>query len=76
MTSEFDLGCATCGGALQAETVETDAVRASRQVRVAVCADCGSRHYPERTLEALYTERRPEHVAGAGAQADREHRDQ
>ncbi len=78
MTTEFDLDCATCGGMLQERTVETDALDAnvSGSVQIAVCADCGSRHFPEGALEALNSERRPEHVPGSGTQADREHRDQ
>jgi uncharacterized protein with PIN domain len=78
MISEFDLGCATCGGTLREQTVETDAVHVnlSEPVQIAVCADCGSRYFPEGALEALYTERGPEHVPGTGPETDREHRDQ
>jgi len=78
MTTEFDLGCATCGGRLEKRQVRADALRANvtRAVDVAVCADCGSRHFPEPALAALNAERGPEHVPGSGPQPDREHRDQ
>ncbi len=75
MTTEFDLGCATCGGRLEEQTLGADAVNANvtGTVDVAVCADCGSRHFPERALAALDAERGPEHVPGSGPETDREH---
>lgn len=78
MTTEFDLGCATCGGALRERSVSTEVtgVDVTEPVRVAVCADCGSRYFPESALERLNAESRAEHVAGPGPEADREHRDQ
>ncbi|WP_135820784.1 hypothetical protein [Halostella litorea] len=78
MTTEFDLGCATCGGRLEKREVGADAVRAdvTGAVDIAVCANCGGRYFPEPALAALDTERGPEHVPGPGAEADREHRDQ
>ncbi len=78
MTTEFDLGCATCGGALRERSVgaEVAGVDVTEPVQVAVCADCGSRYFPESALERLNAEGRAEHVAGPGSEADREHRDQ
>jgi len=78
MTTEFDLGCATCGGRLEERTLGADALRANvtGPVDVAVCTDCGSRHFPERSLAALDAERGPEHVTGPGPESDREHRNQ
>lgn len=57
MTTEFDLGCATCGGALQerAVTAETLGIGGSGTVAVAECPECGDRYVPEQTLDRLGT---------------------
>jgi len=55
MTTEFDLGCATCGGALQERSVAAESlgVGGSGTVAVAECPECGDRYVPERTLDRL-----------------------
>lgn len=55
MTTEFDLGCATCGGRLQERSVAaaTFGVAGEADVAVAVCAECGERYVPEGTLDRL-----------------------
>jgi transcription elongation factor Elf1 len=50
MVSEFDLPCTACGHPLSRSTL-ADAV--DDAVPVAVCPDCGTRHYPESALERL-----------------------
>ncbi|MEF8774880.1 MAG: zinc ribbon domain-containing protein [Haloarculaceae archaeon] len=49
MVSEFDLPCTVCGATLSRSTLAED----DGGVPVAVCPDCGSRHYPETALEVL-----------------------
>ena len=56
MPTEFDLPCATCGGPLAEQAVPADSLkftRASETLSIAQCADCGSRYFPESTLERL-----------------------
>jgi len=55
VTSEFDLQCATCGGALQEATVPAESVGVDghESLSVAECAECGGRYFPERTLDML-----------------------
>lgn len=56
MTTEFDLACATCGGALAKQSVAATDVSltgVSGTLSVAQCIECGSRYFPETTLERL-----------------------
>lgn len=55
MTEEWDLPCATCGGELTRRSVapETTDAEDTEPVALAVCTDCGSRYYPDRTLRDL-----------------------
>lgn len=55
MTSELDLQCATCGGALQEATVSPDAIglEAHGPLSVAKCTQCGGRYFPEQTLDRI-----------------------
>lgn len=56
MPTEFDLSCATCGGSLDERSLGADelpSANVSGSVSVAQCTDCGSRYYPETTLERL-----------------------
>ena len=57
MTSEYELGCATCGGSLTRREVAGEAlgISAAGSVEVAECPDCGERYFPETTLERLET---------------------
>lgn len=57
MTSEYELGCATCGGSLTRREVpgETLGLSAVGSVEVAECPNCGGRYFPETTLERLET---------------------
>ena len=73
MTTEFDLGCATCGGALRKRSVGTEVtgVDMAEPVQVAVCAECGNRYFPESALERLNAEGRAEHITGPGTETDR-----
>lgn len=77
MVSEFDLPCTACGEPLARSTIRPD-----DDVPVAVCSRCGTRHYPEATLETLEERRarrgsdpegHPEDVPGAGTEPHREH---
>jgi len=45
MVSEYDLPCTNCGHDLSRVTLAGD-------VPVAKCPNCGTRHYPEGSLEA------------------------
>lgn len=56
MTTEFDLGCATCGGSLRETTVAADTLgfEVTAPVSVAECTECGGRHFPERALDQLW----------------------
>jgi len=60
VTTEFDLGCATCGGSLQERTVAAEqfGVAAAGTVDVAECPDCGDRYVPEHSLDLLQGHRR------------------
>lgn len=56
MPTEFDLTCATCGGRLVERSVAATDVSVkgvSGTISVAQCADCGSRYFPETTLDRL-----------------------
>lgn len=55
MTSEYDLGCANCGGSLARREVPPEALGLSVEssVEVAECPNCGGRYVPEATLERL-----------------------
>lgn len=55
MTTEFDLGCATCGGALQERSVAAESlgVPGEETVPVAECPECGDRYVPEQTLDRV-----------------------
>ncbi|MCT9097291.1 zf-TFIIB domain-containing protein [Haloarchaeobius sp. HME9146] len=55
VVSEFDLGCATCGGSLTRSHVspETIGVETTDPLEVAECANCGGRYFPRNTLDAL-----------------------
>lgn len=55
MTSELDLTCATCGGALREATVSPDAVGLSARgpLSVAECTDCGGRYFTEQALDRI-----------------------
>lgn len=55
MTSEYELGCANCGGTLARREVSPESlgVTATAPVEVAECHDCGGRYVPETTLERL-----------------------
>ena len=56
MPTEFDLTCASCGGPLLEQNVpatETSIEGISGAVSVAQCANCGSRYFPETTLDRL-----------------------
>jgi hypothetical protein len=65
VTSEYELGCATCGGSLTRREVAVDSVGgeaaeslglgAAESLEVAECPDCGGRYFPEATLERLGT---------------------
>ncbi|WP_460922465.1 DUF7479 domain-containing protein [Salinarchaeum chitinilyticum] len=60
MTTEFDLGCATCGGALQERSVDATplGVQSDETVSVAECPECGDRYVPEQTLDRVGHQRR------------------
>jgi hypothetical protein len=55
MTTEFDLGCATCGGTLQERSVAAESLGVGGEgtVSVAECPECGDRYVPERTLDRV-----------------------
>lgn len=55
MTSEYELGCATCGESLNRREVAGEALGRSTvgSVEVAECPNCGGRYFPETTLERL-----------------------
>jgi uncharacterized protein with PIN domain len=56
MPTEFELTCATCGGSLDERSLGPDEVplaNVSGPLSVAQCTECGSRYYPETTLERL-----------------------
>ncbi|AGN01416.1 hypothetical protein L593_07355 [Salinarchaeum sp. Harcht-Bsk1] len=55
MTTEFDLGCATCGGALQERSVDAESLGVGGEgtVPVAECPECGDRYVPEQTLHRI-----------------------
>lgn len=55
MTSELDLPCATCGGALREATVSPDTlgIEAHGPLAIAECTDCGGRYFPARTLDRI-----------------------
>lgn len=55
VTSELDLRCATCGGALREATVSPDAIglEARGPLAIAECTQCGGRYFPERTLDRI-----------------------
>ncbi|WP_115864342.1 zf-TFIIB domain-containing protein [Halorussus litoreus] len=55
MTSEYDLGCANCGGSLARREVPPEALAfpVSESVEVAECPNCGGRYVPEATLERV-----------------------
>jgi transcription elongation factor Elf1 len=50
MVSEFDLPCTACGHTLSRSTLDA---AVDDGVAVAVCPECGTRHYPESALETL-----------------------
>ena len=50
MVSEYELPCTECGTTLSRSTLGEGG---DGTVAVAVCPDCGSRHYPESALEHL-----------------------
>ena len=56
MPTEFDLSCTDCGGSLDERSVRPDEVpfaNVSGPVAVAQCTECGSRYFPETTLERI-----------------------
>ena len=56
MPTEFDLTCATCGGPLVEQSVaatEVSVEGVTGTVSVAQCSECGSRYFPETTLDQL-----------------------
>jgi YgiT-type zinc finger domain-containing protein len=55
MTTEFDLGCATCGGSLTERSVAAESLGVGGEgtVAVAECPECGDRYVPERTLDLV-----------------------
>ncbi|WP_248517643.1 DUF7479 domain-containing protein [Salinarchaeum laminariae] len=55
MTTEFDLGCATCGSALTERTVAAESlgVPGEGSLPVAECPQCGDRYVPEQTLDRV-----------------------
>ena len=56
MPTEFDLMCATCGGSLDERSLGPDELpfeNVSEPVSVAQCSECGSRYFPETTLDRL-----------------------
>lgn len=57
---ETDLPCSRCGTALVERSVPTEQLAITTpsrdRVHVAVCPDCGARHYPEQTLTTLTAE--------------------
>ncbi|WP_135824414.1 zf-TFIIB domain-containing protein [Halorussus ruber] len=57
MTSEFDLGCATCGTSLTRREVAAERLGFGSfdSLEVAECPNCGGRYFPETTLERLGT---------------------
>lgn len=60
MTTEFELGCASCGARLRERSVaaETFGVPAGGDVAVAECPECGDQYVPEGTLDRLGDMRR------------------
>jgi DNA-directed RNA polymerase subunit RPC12/RpoP len=60
MTTEFDLGCATCGAALTERSVAAESLGVSAEgtVAVAECPECGDRYVPERTLDLVGEQKR------------------
>jgi len=55
MTTEYDLSCPDCDGALARHEVPPDeaAVDVGTPVPVAECEDCGNRYYPTEALERV-----------------------
>lgn len=57
MLHETDLPCTDCGSALEEQTVtlsERERTNSnSGKVPIAICPQCGARHYPENALSKL-----------------------
>ena len=55
MTSEYELSCADCDGALARHELSPEevAVDVGTTVPVAECEDCGNRYYPTEALERV-----------------------